>query len=160
MPGTAGWAAFPAACGNGWALAQALMGNPKLVILDQPVSALDPQGRYEVIKIMERLRGTTTIFYVDPHPAGCRARGGPGRDRPGRHDRPAGLAERDRARQSQRPHRAKSKGTTKWWCTALRKSPIVKGIEVSTRQRHTAAEAAGSPSRCRTLTRLAGRSRR
>ena len=44
-------------------VAQALMGNPKLVILDEPVSALDPQGRYEVIKIMERLRGTTTIFY-------------------------------------------------------------------------------------------------
>lgn len=44
-------------------VAQALMGNPQLVILDEPVSALDPQGRYEVIKIMERLRGTTTIFY-------------------------------------------------------------------------------------------------
>jgi ABC-2 type transport system ATP-binding protein len=44
-------------------VAQALMGSPRLVILDEPVSALDPQGRYEVIKIMERLRGTTTIFY-------------------------------------------------------------------------------------------------
>ena len=44
-------------------VAQALVGNPRLVILDEPVSALDPQGRYEVIKIMERLRGTTTIFY-------------------------------------------------------------------------------------------------
>jgi ABC-2 type transport system ATP-binding protein len=44
-------------------IAQALVGNPRLVILDEPVSALDPQGRYEVIQIMERLRGATTIFY-------------------------------------------------------------------------------------------------
>jgi ABC-2 type transport system ATP-binding protein len=44
-------------------VAQALMGKPEVLLLDEPSSALDPAGRYEVLKIMERLRGTTTVFY-------------------------------------------------------------------------------------------------
>ena len=44
-------------------IAQALMGGPQVLLLDEPCSALDPAGRYEVIQIMERLRGSTTIFY-------------------------------------------------------------------------------------------------
>jgi ABC-2 type transport system ATP-binding protein len=44
-------------------VAQALMGKPELLLLDEPSSALDPAGRYEVLKIMERLRGSTTVFY-------------------------------------------------------------------------------------------------
>jgi ABC-2 type transport system ATP-binding protein len=44
-------------------VAQALMGDPEVLLLDEPCSALDPAGRFEVIQIMERLRGSTTVFY-------------------------------------------------------------------------------------------------
>jgi ABC-2 type transport system ATP-binding protein len=43
-------------------LAQALMGRPPVLFLDEPVSALDPVGRKEVLDLIERLRGHTTIF--------------------------------------------------------------------------------------------------
>ncbi|HLZ71763.1 MAG TPA: ABC transporter ATP-binding protein [Dehalococcoidia bacterium] len=44
-------------------IAQALMGQPEVLLLDEPCSSLDPAGRLEVIQIMERLRGTITVFY-------------------------------------------------------------------------------------------------
>ena len=44
-------------------IAQALMGSPQVLLLDEPCSALDPIGRVEVIRIMEQLRGRTTVFY-------------------------------------------------------------------------------------------------
>lgn len=44
------------------AIAQALINNPKLLILDEPVSALDPIGRYDVLKLIEELKGKMTIF--------------------------------------------------------------------------------------------------
>lgn len=44
-------------------IAQALMGSPEVLLLDEPASSLDPAGRYEVMHIMERLRGSTTVFY-------------------------------------------------------------------------------------------------
>jgi ABC-2 type transport system ATP-binding protein len=44
-------------------IAQALMGQPEVLLLDEPCSSLDPAGRLEVIQIMERLRGTMTVFY-------------------------------------------------------------------------------------------------
>jgi ABC-2 type transport system ATP-binding protein len=44
-------------------VAQALMGKPEVLLLDEPSSALDPAGRLEVLRIMERLRGSTTVFY-------------------------------------------------------------------------------------------------
>lgn len=44
-------------------LAQALIGKPKLLILDEPVSALDPVGRAEVLNLMRELKGETTIFF-------------------------------------------------------------------------------------------------
>lgn len=45
----------------GIALAQ--INNPDLLILDEPAAALDPLGRQEVLRIMERLRQHTTVFY-------------------------------------------------------------------------------------------------
>jgi ABC-2 type transport system ATP-binding protein len=44
-------------------VAQALVGSPQVLLLDEPCSSLDPAGRYEVVRIMERLRGSTTVFY-------------------------------------------------------------------------------------------------
>ena len=44
-------------------IAQALIGRPTVLLLDEPVSSLDPIGRREVLDLMEELRGETTIFY-------------------------------------------------------------------------------------------------
>lgn len=43
-------------------LAQALISRPAVLFLDEPVSALDPAGRKEVLNLIERLRGQATIF--------------------------------------------------------------------------------------------------
>lgn len=43
-------------------IAQALMGDPPVLILDEPVSALDPIGRREVLNIIETLKKDKTIF--------------------------------------------------------------------------------------------------
>ncbi|MCL2475342.1 MAG: ABC transporter ATP-binding protein [Chloroflexi bacterium] len=43
-------------------LAAALVGNPKVVFLDEPVSALDPIGRANVLDIIRNLKTHTTVF--------------------------------------------------------------------------------------------------
>ncbi|MGH2408824.1 MAG: ABC transporter ATP-binding protein, partial [Chloroflexota bacterium] len=43
-------------------IAQALIHRPAVMILDEPVSALDPLGRRDVLRIIAGLRGTTTVF--------------------------------------------------------------------------------------------------
>jgi ABC-2 type transport system ATP-binding protein len=40
-----------------------MMHRPKLVILDEPVSALDPIGRREVLDMMRKLKEQTTILF-------------------------------------------------------------------------------------------------
>lgn len=44
-------------------LAQALLPQPAVLLLDEPVSALDPAGRKEVLDIMADLRGSLTVFF-------------------------------------------------------------------------------------------------
>ena len=44
-------------------IAQALVGRPSVLLLDEPVSALDPIGRREVLDLMRDLKGETTVFY-------------------------------------------------------------------------------------------------
>jgi ABC-2 type transport system ATP-binding protein len=44
-------------------IAQALVSDPDLVILDEPAASLDPQGRHDVLTILSGLRGHATVFY-------------------------------------------------------------------------------------------------
>ena len=41
----------------------ALAGRPRVLLLDEPATGLDPLGRKDVLELMEALRSTTTIFY-------------------------------------------------------------------------------------------------
>ena len=43
-------------------IAQALVNRPAVLFLDEPVSALDPIGRKEVLDLIEGLRGQCTVF--------------------------------------------------------------------------------------------------
>ena len=43
-------------------IAQALIHNPPILFLDEPTSALDPAGRYDVLSLIESLRGEVTVF--------------------------------------------------------------------------------------------------
>ncbi|HIF1615693.1 TPA: ABC transporter ATP-binding protein, partial [Enterococcus faecium] len=43
-------------------VAQCLIGNPSLVICDEPMSALDPKGREEVINIFNKLKSDSSIL--------------------------------------------------------------------------------------------------
>ncbi|MCL2575452.1 MAG: ABC transporter ATP-binding protein [Defluviitaleaceae bacterium] len=43
-------------------IAQALINNPSVVFLDEPISALDPMGRRDVMEIIGELKGTTVVF--------------------------------------------------------------------------------------------------
>lgn len=43
-------------------LAQALVNRPKILFLDEPVSALDPVGRHEILNLIGELRQETVVF--------------------------------------------------------------------------------------------------
>lgn len=44
-------------------LAQAMIHSPRLLILDEPVSALDPIGRREVLELLKKIKQGTTILF-------------------------------------------------------------------------------------------------
>jgi len=49
------------------ALAVAFMNNPEILFLDEPASALDPEGRLEMLEIIENLKDEKiTIFLSTP----------------------------------------------------------------------------------------------
>ncbi len=48
-------------------IAQALIGNPRLLLLDEPTSALDPAGRITVRELLEELRGRGVAVLLNSH---------------------------------------------------------------------------------------------
>ncbi len=48
-------------------LAVALLMDPELVILDEPASALDPVGRYEIRSLLKRLRSKGVTIFLNTH---------------------------------------------------------------------------------------------
>ncbi len=44
-------------------IAQALMNSPQIIFLDEPISALDPIGRHDVMELIQSLRGRVTVFF-------------------------------------------------------------------------------------------------
>ena len=44
-------------------IAQALLGDPKLLICDEPTSALDPVGRKEILELLQSVKDRTTILF-------------------------------------------------------------------------------------------------
>jgi ABC-2 type transport system ATP-binding protein len=44
-------------------IAQALLAEPEIVILDEPVSSLDPEGRRDVLELVAGLRGRMTVLF-------------------------------------------------------------------------------------------------
>ena len=43
-------------------IAQAMINNPPVIFMDEPVSALDPIGRRDVVEIIQSMKDTTVIF--------------------------------------------------------------------------------------------------
>ncbi len=44
-------------------LASTVVGDPDLILLDEPAAALDPRGRREVLDIVTELRGRSTVIF-------------------------------------------------------------------------------------------------
>ncbi|QQE76953.1 ABC transporter ATP-binding protein [Alicyclobacillus sp. SO9] len=44
-------------------ICQALIHRPRILILDEPVSALDPVGRRDILTLLSNLSGETTVLY-------------------------------------------------------------------------------------------------
>lgn len=49
------------------AFAQALLGNPQLLILDEPCAGLDPIGRIEIVGVINKLKATGRTIIMNSH---------------------------------------------------------------------------------------------
>jgi ABC-2 type transport system ATP-binding protein len=48
-------------------LAQALINDPDVILLDEPMSGLDPQGRYQMREIIQALKGQGKTIFFNSH---------------------------------------------------------------------------------------------
>jgi ABC-2 type transport system ATP-binding protein len=48
-------------------LAQALVNEPEIVFLDEPTDGVDPEGRIEIRKMIERMRSEGRTVFVNSH---------------------------------------------------------------------------------------------
>jgi ABC-2 type transport system ATP-binding protein len=48
-------------------LAQALINDPDLVVLDEPTDGVDPEGRRDIREVMNRLRGEGKTVFINSH---------------------------------------------------------------------------------------------
>ena len=55
--------ATPAGCASDSGIAQALVAEPSLLVLDEPVSSLDPEGRRDLLALIAALRGSATVIF-------------------------------------------------------------------------------------------------
>ncbi len=53
---------FSGGMGQRLGIAQALVNRPPILLLDEPVSGLDPTGRKELLQLIDRLHGQCTVF--------------------------------------------------------------------------------------------------
>ena len=60
-------------------IAQALVARPRLLLLDEPVSSLDPEGRRDLLALIADLRAERDGHLLDPRPGRRRADLRPGR---------------------------------------------------------------------------------
>lgn len=44
-------------------VAQAILNRPPILLLDEPVSSLDPEGRVDMLAVIRRLGGTSTVLF-------------------------------------------------------------------------------------------------
>jgi ABC-2 type transport system ATP-binding protein len=44
-------------------IAQAILNRPPILLLDEPVSSLDPEGRVDMLEVIRRLGGTSTVLF-------------------------------------------------------------------------------------------------
>lgn len=48
-------------------IAIALLGNPRLLILDEPTTGLDPQGSHDIREIVKKLKGENVTIFLSSH---------------------------------------------------------------------------------------------
>ena len=48
-------------------IAQAIAGNPRLIIVDEPTAGLDPEERLRFYRLLSELAADRIVLLVDPH---------------------------------------------------------------------------------------------
>jgi ABC-2 type transport system ATP-binding protein len=66
-PRTAGPGSSRSACPSGWGIAAALLGDPRVLLLDEPVNGLDPEGIRWIRNMLKNLAAQGRTVLVSSH---------------------------------------------------------------------------------------------